>query len=78
MKDDGGPEDVEMGHCLKNVGVHNEDSRDNYGRFRFLPFPVKSHVKFGQILKNGEKLFLDYADGVEQSRILVLESKNIE
>ena len=54
MKDDGGPEDVEMGHCLKNVGVRNEDSRDNYGRFRFLPFPVESHVKFDQIVQNIE------------------------
>ena len=54
MTEDNGPEDVEMGHCLKNVGVRNEDGRDNYGRFRFLPFPVKTHVKFVQILKNGE------------------------
>ena len=46
VADDKGPEDVEMGHCLKNVGVTNVDSRDNYGRFRFLPFPVESHVKF--------------------------------
>ena len=38
VNDDKGMEDVEMGNCLKAVGVHNEDSRDNLGRFRFLPF----------------------------------------
>ena len=55
-----------MGHCLKNVGVRNEDSRDNYGRFRFLPFPVETHVKFGQILQTSSVLFfLDDPEGVE-------------
>ena len=44
LSDNTGAEDAEMGHCLKNVGVHNEDSRDNFGRFRFLPFPVGTHV----------------------------------
>ena len=32
---DQGMEDVEMGRCLKNVGVTDGDSRDNLGRSRF-------------------------------------------
>ena len=39
-----GMEDVEMGNCLKAVGVRNEDSRDNLGRFRFLPFTPGTHI----------------------------------
>ena len=31
---DQGMEDVEMGRCLKNVGVTDGDSRDNLGRSR--------------------------------------------
>ena len=41
---DRGMEDVEMGKCLMNVGVRNEDSRDNLGRFRFLPFTPGTHL----------------------------------
>ena len=41
---DGGAEDVNMGHCLKNVGVVSMDSRDNLGRFRFLPFTPDNHI----------------------------------
>ena len=33
---DQGMEDVEMGKCLKNVGVTDGDSRDNLGRSRFV------------------------------------------
>jgi len=36
--------DVNMGHCLKNVGVVSMDSRDNLGRFRFLPFTPDNHI----------------------------------
>ena len=45
VENDGGSEDVEMGHCLKNVGVRNEDSRDNLGRYRFLPFNPEAHLR---------------------------------
>ena len=31
---DRGMEDVEMGKCLKSVGVRDGDSRDNLGRSR--------------------------------------------
>ena len=41
---DGGSEDVNMGNCLKAVGVSNQDSRDNFGRFRFLPFTPGNHI----------------------------------
>ena len=35
--DDWGNEDGEIAACLRNVGVYMGDSRDNLGRFRFLP-----------------------------------------
>merc|ERR1712106_811111 len=41
---DGGSEDVNMGNCLKGVGVVSTDSRDNFGRFRFLPFTPDNHI----------------------------------
>ena len=41
---DRGYEDVEMGRCLKAVGVRDGDSRDNLGRFRFLPFTPAIHI----------------------------------
>ena len=37
-------EDVNMGNCLKSVGVVSMDSRDNFGRYRFLPFTPGSHL----------------------------------
>jgi len=43
-QDDGGAEDVNMGNCLKKVGVVSVDSRDNFGRFRFLPFTPGDHM----------------------------------
>ena len=45
MDDDKGMEDVEMGKCLKAVGVRNEDSRDNHGRYRFLPLTPNDHIQ---------------------------------
>ena len=44
MEADRGYEDVEMGRCLKAVGVVDGDSRDNLGRFRFLPFTPAIHI----------------------------------
>eukprot|EP00091_Calanus_sinicus_P010900 TRINITY_DN24970_c0_g1_i1.p1 TRINITY_DN24970_c0_g1~~TRINITY_DN24970_c0_g1_i1.p1 ORF type:complete len:141 (-),score=32.98 TRINITY_DN24970_c0_g1_i1:129-551(-) len=44
QQDDGGAEDVNMGNCLKSVGVVSMDSRDNFGRFRFLPFTPENHI----------------------------------
>ena len=35
-KQDSGNEDVEMGLCLKSVGVHSVDTRDKLGKHRFL------------------------------------------
>jgi len=43
-QDDGGAEDVNMGNCLKSVGVVSMDSRDNFGRYRFLPFTPDNHI----------------------------------
>jgi len=44
QQSDDGSEDVNMGNCLKSVGVVNMDSRDNFGRHRFLPFNPDNHI----------------------------------
>ena len=42
--DDTGSEDVNMGYCLKNVGVVGMDSRDNFDRTRFFPLHPGTHI----------------------------------
>lgn len=39
-----GPEDVNMGKCLANVGVRVGDTRDDQGRNRFLPMAPMDHL----------------------------------
>jgi glycoprotein-N-acetylgalactosamine 3-beta-galactosyltransferase len=46
QQDDKGPEDLNMGNCLKGVGVVSRGSTDMNNRYLFLPF--FPHSKIGQ------------------------------
>ena len=37
-------EDIEMGHCMQNMGVKAGDTRDELGRQRFHPFSPEYHL----------------------------------
>lgn len=45
-------EDVEVGKCLANVGVHPGDSRDSRHRETFHPFPPEHHLIQGYVPKD--------------------------
>ena len=42
--EDDGNEDVEMGHCMNNLGIEAVDTRDDEGRKRFMPFVPEHHL----------------------------------
>lgn len=45
-------EDVEVGNCLGNVGVHPGDTRDSRQRETFHPFPPEYHLIPGYVSKD--------------------------
>jgi glycoprotein-N-acetylgalactosamine 3-beta-galactosyltransferase len=45
--DPGGYEDVEMGYCMERLGCRGIDTRDSFGRNRFLPLQLERHLQLG-------------------------------
>ncbi|KAI9551442.1 hypothetical protein GHT06_021775 [Daphnia sinensis] len=41
------PEDVEIGRCMENLKCKGMDTRDSYGRDRFLPVSLPIHLTLG-------------------------------
>ncbi|XP_057379261.1 LOW QUALITY PROTEIN: glycoprotein-N-acetylgalactosamine 3-beta-galactosyltransferase 1-like [Daphnia carinata] len=41
------PEDVEIGRCMENMKCEGMDTRDSYGRNRFLPVSLPIHLTLG-------------------------------
>ena len=54
---DGGPEDVEIAKCLRNVGVYPEKSVDEHNRERFHHLSFKDHFR-----KQFANWFLEHAE----------------
>ena len=56
--EDDGNEDVQVGHCMNNLGIEAVDTRDDEGRKRFMPFGPERHLIPGSLglnhLKNYE------------------------
>ena len=52
LHNDLGAEDVEMGRCLNGAGVRAVDTRDSFGRQRFMPFGASEHLMIGRIPKD--------------------------
>ena len=44
VDNDGGAEDVEIGRCLRHLGVIAGDSRDELQQYTFFPFGPGTHV----------------------------------
>ncbi|ODM91374.1 Glycoprotein-N-acetylgalactosamine 3-beta-galactosyltransferase 1 [Orchesella cincta] len=51
-EDHNGAEDLQLGKCMQNVNVTAGDSRDSFGRYRFLPFLPEKHIIPGEIEKS--------------------------
>ena len=56
--DPGGYEDVEMGYCMERLGCRGIDTRDSFGRNRFLPLQLERHLQLG--LPSDQFWFWDY------------------